>query len=107
MKTIKFPEITFRGMEDKDVIYELTKIRLNAPPKQGFNPEQMRKRIKILGIVSERETHDTIELEDADYEVLKNCVNGDGWGVLDEDVLKYIDAINDAKGPGAGEAKKE
>ena len=94
MKLIKFPELKLVGIVDKDVIYELSKGSLNTPPQGGFTSEDMRSRIKVLGIIAERPVSDTLELEDADYEVYKNCVNAMKWAICDEAIVKFTDAVN-------------
>jgi hypothetical protein len=100
MKTVKFPEINLQGMEGKDVIYELSKVCINNSPRDmqgqptGFSPEEIRKRIKVLSIIADRTTIDTIVLEDADYEVYKDCVNAMKWAVVEQKILDFIDCVN-------------
>lgn len=71
---------------------ELLKTCLNQVPQAGFTPDEMRKRIKVLDVLEKSEG--TLELEDADSEVLKACVKEMKWALLNKDVLALCDEVS-------------
>lgn len=78
---------------DQEVTYKvLLQNCLNQVPQAGFTPEEMRKRIKVLDVLEKAEG--TLELEDADSEVLKACVKEMKWALLNKDVLALCDEVS-------------
>ena len=72
-----------------------SEICLQQPPihnqgqLSGFTPDEMGKRIKIQKIL--REGGETIDLEDADADILLGCINATKWNKLDEDVYTFTE----------------
>lgn len=85
MRTIK--NDSFNGTDYK----ELIKISINNVPNEGFTVDEMRKRIRILDSMDKQ---GDMEFEDADFEIVKQCVNEQRWIKLDKDILTFVDAIN-------------
>jgi len=72
---------------------KLIKICVNVPPKEGFSVEEMKKRIRILDVLDK----DPIEIEDADFSILKQCVTQFRWGVLNKEIIAFVDYIQELK----------
>lgn len=64
---------------------------VNSPPKEGFSPEEMEKRLKLVRKLNEAK--DTVELEDAEANDLKRCTSEMRWNVLNEDLKKMLDDV--------------
>ena len=85
--------------------YELLKSVINNPVQGGFSVEEMQQRIRLMNKVKEHqadfdikesEFNDSmlnrtavLELEDADYEKLKQLVNDMRWGVVAESIVEF------------------
>ena len=67
-------------------------IRQPLDKQAGVSIEEMRKGIRILDAL-DAATGDTLDLEDADYDHLKAKVEAMHWGVVDRDLLGFIDAV--------------
>lgn len=84
--------------------YELLKMAINFRPKeQGFDVDEMMKRLRILGELDKQakeldikdgdfvdsmlELKATLNLEDADYDKLKSLVKVCQWGVVSQTII--------------------
>lgn len=65
-------------------------------PEGWFSVDEMRKRLKISDILEDKEKK-AYEFEDADFDTLKSLVNGMKWGILNKEVLDFVDYINSIK----------
>jgi hypothetical protein len=75
-------------------------IRQPLDPSKGVSIEEMRKGIRILDKLDA--AGNTLDLEDADYEHLKAKLEGMAWGMVDRDLLDFIDTVlNAAEGASA------
>jgi hypothetical protein len=84
--------------------YELLKMAINFRPKeQGFDVDEMMKRLRIMGELEKQakdldikdgefvdsmlELKATLDLEDADYDKLKSLVKVCQWGVVSQTII--------------------
>lgn len=89
MKTIENKLVTVNG---KDVTYaDLTKEHLKAAPQGGFTYDLMAKVGRVLPKLEAG--GETIELEDADFEFLKEKITTTTWAFYDVEFVKMIDYI--------------
>lgn len=73
---------------------EAMRSSLNSVPRDGFAPDEMRKRLKVLDAFDKLVPKATkLELEDAEMETLKTCMAEMKWAVLSPDILKLTDAV--------------
>ena len=70
---------------------ELIKACLNNVPQGGFTPQEMKERMKILDVLET--ANGTIDLEDADAKKMKDCVKQMKWGLLDKNLIEFIDSV--------------
>lgn len=70
---------------------DLLKQCLNFGGKDGLNAEEMRKRIKVLDKLET--ATDTLELEDAEAQTLKETVAVMPWSIVDKGLLEMLDAV--------------
>lgn len=82
---------TFHIGEQEVKYIDLLKTCLNQAPKEGLDPETMRKRIKVLDALEA--STDKLELEDAEAETLKACVAEMRWALLNKEILNLCDAV--------------
>ena len=84
------------GSQKKDFsVADLLIECLNHTAK-GLNIQEIRKRIKVLERIEKAKDpkHKKIMLEDADYEVAKQCVDQMSWGIVDPFILEFTDMFN-------------
>lgn len=55
----------------------------------GIRLDEQRKRIRVLDALEKKE----IILEDADFDILKICVETMTWAVIHKDIVKFSDYI--------------
>ncbi|RTL56230.1 MAG: hypothetical protein EKK37_17305 [Sphingobacteriales bacterium] len=68
------------------------KIALNTTPTQGFNPAEMRQRIKLLDSVEAiKKGQKEWKVEDNDWNKIKDCVNASTWGILSKNILEFTE----------------
>jgi len=80
MKTIenKKSDILLRELGEKKATYfELIHYCLNMTPQGGFTFDEMKKRLRIADAVNINK--DSAELEDADFDKLKECLKLTRW----------------------------
>jgi hypothetical protein len=93
MKTIANKETSIKKDENSNVKYsDLAIACLNQIPQGGLNATEMRSRIKCIDALEN--AGEEIQLEDAEFETLKRCVNSMKWAILHKDVVDFIDEIN-------------
>lgn len=72
-------------------------IRQPLDKQAGVTIDEMRKGIRLLDKL-DAATDDTLALEDADWEHLKAKLEVMTWGIVDRDLLEFIDAVLNAPG---------
>ena len=75
-----------------DVIRTVIRQPLNK--ERGVDIEEMRKGIRIFDKLDA--STDVLELEDADYVHLKSKVEAMQWGLVDRNLLEFIDTVLNA-----------
>jgi len=104
-KTIKLPQGKKGLRVDSPFPYKQNLIdTLNAPPidersgqPRGFGPTELRKRIKIQKLVEACVNGGELLLEQTDWGTLKECVNAQRWLIMDEAIVVFIDAVENAE----------
>lgn len=90
MKTLENKTTELPNGEEKLTYFELAKSCVNVPPQQGFDVQEMNKRLRVI----EKLEGEKVEMEDADFDTLKQCVNDMKWGVLHRDISDFVKYIN-------------
>lgn len=107
MKSINL-KIKKENIQGRDIFfsyYELLKSVINNPVKEGFSVEEMQQRIRLMNKVKEHQVEFDIkegefndsmlgrtavlELEDADYEKLKQLINDMRWAIVSESIIEF------------------
>ena len=72
---------------------ELIRAIIQSPtnPQQGLTVEDVRKAVRVLDALDIAK--DKLELEDADYEVLKTKVENFKFGIAHKNIVTFIDDI--------------
>lgn len=94
MKRIELKETTIKKDEKENITYkDLLNMCVNKPP-QGFTVEEMRKRLRLVDVLSKAEL--VVDMEDADYTHMKKLVSDmDGsWAIAHKDIIDFVDYIN-------------
>ena len=81
------------GQEIPVNYFDLARQSVNNPPQQGFTPKDMRDRMRIL-VVLDNAKEDVANIEDADVEVLKKCVNEMRWAILSQGIVDFCDKVD-------------
>ncbi|MGV2124001.1 hypothetical protein ACQZ4R_13030 [Agrobacterium vitis] len=90
MKTICFPE-------DKSPAYrDLLSTLIGNAPEDGLTIDQVRISIKVLDVLSTSEGA-TLDLEDADYNLVLWRIEQARWRASFRDVIEFVDCIKSAK----------
>lgn len=90
--------------------WDILKMSVNNPEQGGFNVEEMMKRLRLLEKLDEHkdtffikegeftddklELKTTLELEDSDYEKLKNLFSQVKWGVVSKFIVDLNKELN-------------
>lgn len=85
MKTVKFHK--GEGFNSKQMFTEVLSL-----PAQGCAIGDMRRRMKILDALEKTEG-DELQLEDADFDLLKQIYNGTQFRVAHKDLLAIADTL--------------
>lgn len=80
------------GKESKMTYHDLLKLIMNVPPQNGYTISEMRQRLKIYAEL-EPDKKNKINLEDADFAVLKKCVLDFKWAQAHKDIVAFVDHI--------------
>jgi len=81
---------------------------LKSTSGKGFFENEIDERLRVIGILKDKEVGDVFEIEDHDAKVLQKCVedfNG-RWPIVHEDTSKFMKYIR-GLGPVGTERKKE
>jgi len=112
MKSINL-KIKKENIQGRDMFfsyYELLKSVINNPVRDGFSVEEMQQRIRLMNKIKEHhlmfdikegEFNDSmldrtavLELEDADYDKLKQLVSAMRWGLVAESIIEFSEEFN-------------
>ncbi len=66
-------------------------IRKPMDPQRGVEIEEMRKSIRVLDTLDK--SNGVLELEDADWEHLKDKTQKMQWGIIDSRIIKFVDEV--------------
>jgi len=69
-------------------------VRRPLDPQKGIDITEMRSSIRLLDAIDA--ANGTLELEDADYAVLKDKLDHMAWNVADKRIVQLIDDVNGA-----------
>lgn len=68
---------------------------LENPTEGGFSVTEMRNRLKVMDKVDALNEESTVlELEDAEFETVKNAVKQVKWAILDKFIVEFDDSFN-------------
>jgi hypothetical protein len=87
--------IPLRVQEDLDwaqIMREV--IRRPLDPKSGADIEEIRRGVRVLDALDH--ANGTLELEDADYEHLKQKTLVMPWAMIDKRILEFVDDVTGA-----------
>lgn len=76
---------------------DLALVGLNAAPKEGWTTDEMRKRFKVidkLEDVIKAGLGNTVDLEDAEFEILFNTSKVN-WAMMHRDLIKFDDYVQE------------
>ncbi len=90
MKTLELKSFTIEGA--KETTYkDLIKACVNNVGQQGATMEEQRKRMRILDALESSDT--SLELEDADANLLKGLVQSMQWAIVNKNLVEFGDAV--------------
>jgi len=97
MKTFINTKTEITRKDEKDNIKhlgyaDLASMALNTPPENGWTPDDMRKRLKVLVKLENKKLGAEIQLEDAEFEELFRNKNV-RWKFLHKDVVAFDDYL--------------
>ena len=111
MKTIKLKiyKEEIGGRPTFLTTYDLLKSAVNNPPQGGFSVEEMKTRLRILGLLDKHKSvfdikdgqfkeemlsiEADMDIEDADYNKLKSLFNDMKWGIVSTSILEISDSL--------------
>lgn len=76
----------------KDVLVEVIRRPLN--PQAGINIAEMKQSLKVLDALDR--SNGTLELEDADWEHLKDKTLAMPWAMVDKRIIELVDDVTNA-----------
>ncbi len=92
MKTLKVKKV----IDDQTTNLDLVRICVNTivPPK-GITVDEMRIRMRILDVIAGYNENENpeVNLEDADFALLKRLVAQQEWAIINKDILAFSDEI--------------
>jgi hypothetical protein len=77
------------AMNYQAVLREVTRHPLD--PRQGIDIAEMRQSLRVLDAIDA--ANGTLELEDADYQHLKQKLLAMPWGMVDRRILQLVDEV--------------
>jgi len=100
MKKIKNKQIVINDGKEKSessLVAEMALSCTKQPTEKGFDVSEMRKRMRVVDVLEKaiEKKEKTINLEDADYDELKKCVDSMRWAIVDKGILEFCDLIED------------
>lgn len=85
--------VTKEGDSERKMTYlDLLKLIMNQPPANGYTISEMRQRLKIFAELVE-DKKNKINLEDADFTVVKKCVLEFKWAQPHKDIVEFVDHL--------------
>lgn len=72
----------------------LAKLTLNIPPREGWTRKEMKLRYKIEDKLDLLEIGEETELEDAEFEKIRDLAN-QPWQFKDREIIKYMDDLDE------------
>ena len=108
MKTIELKQLK---KDDFKLGYReqlLACVRAPLAGERGMDVEEMRKSIRIIEALEKTKPGDWLDLEDADYEHLKQKVAAMRWNFAHQLIVQFVDDVNAAivaKKQALGESK--
>ena len=91
LKTLDAPDNS-PPIEYASVLREVVRRPLNA--QQGIQIAEMRQSLRVLDAIDA--SNGTLELEDADYALLKEKINAMPWSMADRRIIELVDDVNNA-----------
>lgn len=76
----------------KTILIEVVRRPLN--PRDGIGIEEMRASIKVLDAIDA--SNGTLELEDADYQTLRQKLDAMKWNLVDSRILRLVEDVTNA-----------
>lgn len=90
LRTLTDPKDPSSVIEYRAVIAQCLKVPLDK--QSGANIDEMRKCIRVLDALDSAQG-DVLELEDADWEILKKKVTSMPWAVVDRRIVMFHDDV--------------
>ena len=87
MKTIEIKDVT-----EKQNTLDLMNLALNNPPREGFDLKEMKARLRVEEAFSKKKDG-KIQLEDADFDILKRCVQSMRWVSRDKKLIEFLEVF--------------
>ena len=95
MKTIENKQTSITDTVEgqvKELCYvDLLKIVMNVPPAQGYTIAEMKQRLDIYSALIPESA--SVEIQDADLQVIVNCVNNFKWGAVHKDIVEFAEYL--------------
>lgn len=92
MKTVENKTTEIKVSEEESLTYaDLLKICIDKPLREGITLDEMRRDLKILGVI--KDAKDVLEFEDDDFKVVKEAVATSKWAVRHADLLDFASYI--------------
>ena len=89
MKTIK--NSAYQDATTADLIGQCINIAWS-----WISVKEMRDRINVLNKIEKLKAWDDIKLEEAEYVIVKKCVDETQWRVVSKDIISFSDEIDNA-----------
>lgn len=101
MKRVMLGLVFIGGSPQKAADVLLSLVKGTPVGSAGMTVGEMRQRMRLVDRLETEElaNFEHADLEDADYEVLKRCVEGGSYTIADRGLLRVLDAVLDAKAP--------
>ncbi len=93
MKVIKNKKIKLDNAQEDTNYGELLKACVSSPSQEGYTIDEIEKRLRIRKSIGKTK----IELEDADYEIAIQCIQGMKWAVCDEVIVNFWNDFKEAE----------
>lgn len=79
------------GISDAKNYFELIKICINVPLREGMDIDTMRRKLNVLNMVSQEA--DECHFEDQDFNTIKDAVSSMKWPIAHNDIVTFSDYI--------------
>lgn len=94
-KTTEITKADEAGNKSGMTYAELGLIALNNPPQGGWTTSEMRDRLKVVGKLEDNTEAVTINLEDAEFNKLTECMKGVKWNFMHKDLVSFEDYLSE------------